>query len=124
MSRTEAITTILSALIAAGLLNFVRDYFKSRTKARQDGSPAAQDRLHLTAADESLVIVAKARDELVEDNKRLREALADERTGREDDRRRWEAREQSYRAEIEALEQKVRAILEELANLKTRHTEA
>ncbi|WP_432482605.1 hypothetical protein [Kineococcus esterisolvens] len=117
----DVLTPLLVALIGAGLLNFVRDGIKALRARRERDSTAGRQAAHVSAVDQSLLVVVKARDELAEDNERLRAMLAQERQGRAEDNERAAARERAYREEIEALETRVRAILSELEALRTRH---
>lgn len=120
---------IIVALIGAGLLKFAVDGLKWLVKRRQARTPEARDALHVTTADQSLTVVAKARDELEDDNRRLRndndrlrrqQAESDARHDAE--RARWDLREAAMRAEIDGLERKLRALLTEVEKLKDKHT--
>jgi len=120
---------ILVALIGAGLLKFAVDGIKALSKRRQARTPEARDALHVTTADQSLAVVARARDELEDDNNRLRaeitrvERRASEAEARHDaELARRDLREAAMRAEIETLERKLRALLTEVEKLKDRHT--
>lgn len=121
MDRTQAITAILVALIGAGLLSFVRDAIRAWRAKRHADSPIGRDSLHVDAADQSLLVVVKARDELEEDNRRLRLQLGEERRMRAEDNAAARQREINLRAEIDQLEQKVRDILREVEELRNRH---
>lgn len=122
MDRTTAVTSIITALIAAGILTYVRDAYRAFRARRIAATPAAREALHVATADQSLLVVAKARDELVEDNTRLRVMLAEERTRSAEDRARAEREKALMRAEIDSLEAKLRGLLDEVTALRTRTT--
>jgi hypothetical protein len=108
-------TAILSVLVAGGLLKWI--------KSRRDGrTPEARQATHVATVDQSLTVVARARDELEADNARLRAQGAEDRARYEADRARWELRETAMRNEIDALEAKIRALLTEVEKMKDRHT--
>lgn len=112
---------VLIALIAAGLLKYAVDLIRWVNARRLAKTPDGRQAMTIATVDQSLTVVARARDELQEDNARLRETLTSERARYDQERIRWEAREKSMRAEIDALEQKLRDLLSEVENLKIRH---
>lgn len=116
MSRTEAITTIIVALIGAGVLNWARDAWRAHRAAKSLPRAGAA----IAEVDASLVVVAKARDELEEDNRRLRLTLSEERQAHEKDRSRWDREKTQLRSEIDALETKLRGLLAEVEALRSR----
>lgn len=113
---------IIAALITAGLLKLTIDAVRWIVRRYKAGSPESQHSRTIETVDQSLDVVAKARDELEADNALLRALLVEERAAHTADRREWEAREATYRAEIDKLEEKVREILAELEGLKRRHS--
>lgn len=120
MDRTTALTNIAVALIAAGLLNYARDAFKAFRARKVAGTPEAREALHVATADQSLIVVARARDELVEDNVRLRLTISEERTRHAEDRAQWARDKAILRGEIDSLEAKLRGLLDEVTALRTR----
>ncbi len=116
-----SITAVVVALIAAGLLNYVRDAVKAIRARRAASTPEARDALHVTAADQSLLVVVKARDELADDNERLRTTITEERARHAEDRATWAAEKLELRQEIDDLESKLRALLDEVTSLRERH---
>lgn len=125
-------TSVLVALIAAGLLKYAIDGIRWLSARRRARSPEARESLSMTTVDQSLTIVAKARDELEADNALLRAMLAEERAAsasRESDlirrhasdRSEWATEKASMRAEIDNLQDRLRAMLDELEDLKRRH---
>jgi DNA polymerase sigma len=91
-----------------------------------------KDQRHVATIDASIVTVAKARDELAEDNARLRATLAEERAYHEADRKRWEGEKANFRSEIAELQAQIRrerdeaerryaALLQRLTELSERH---
>lgn len=115
-------TAILVALIAAGLLKYVMDFVKWLRSRHEASKPDAVRSSTIATVDQSLAVVARARDELEADNLRLRRER-DEQDARHDaDRARWELRDKARREEIEVLERKLRALLAEVEKLKDRHT--
>lgn len=114
-------TAIIVALISAGLLKYAVDGYKGWKKGRLAKTPAALQAAQIATVDQSLAVVARARDELAEDNARLRTLMAESDARHEADRARWELRDKSRREEIEVLEAKLRALLTEVEKLKDRH---
>lgn len=116
-------TEILVALIAAGLLKYLIDGLKWFSSRRKLGTPEAKAAFTLTTVDQSLTIVAKARDELEADNARLRAQMAEADARHATEMARRDAREAGLHEEILRLETKVREILAEVESLKFRHTD-
>lgn len=113
MDATEALTQVTVAVVAAGGLTLAREAVKARRARQAATTPVA-------VADSSLLVVAKARDELEEDNVRLRVLIGEERTRHAEDRAVWAKEKAALRAEIDTLEAKLRMLLEEVAALRTR----
>lgn len=114
-------TPIIVALIAAGLLKYVIDgirWFYHRYRGR---SPERKQAAVISTVDQSLAVVAKARDELEADNARLRVQLAESDARHEVERARWGEEKAAMRNEINDLERRLRELLAEVQNLKTRH---
>lgn len=124
LDRTTAVVNITVALIAGGLLSWARDLVKTWRAARDRRQPSARDAATIAEVDASLVVVAKARDELEEDNRRIRLTLSEERHAHAEDRARWEREKALLRGEIDALESKLRGLLAEVEALRSRTTEA
>lgn len=120
-SVVTPITSILVALIAAGLLSYVRDAIKAIRHRRYAASPEGIASANVAAADGSLLVVVKARDELEADNARLRLELTETRARYTEDRNHWGAEKAEMRGEIDALSAKLRALLAEVEDLRTRH---
>lgn len=115
-------TEVLVALIAAGLLTFVSDQIKGFRARRNAKAPEARQSATISTVDQALAVVARSRDELEADNARLRAQQAESDARHEAERARWELREAAMREEIAALEQKLRALLVEVEQMKDRHT--
>ena len=120
MDKTTAATNIVVALIAAGLLSYIRDAIKTWRNARKASEPSARDAATVAQVDASLVVVAKARDELEEDNLRLRQTISEERSRHAEDRDRWDKEKRALRAEIDGLESRLRLLLSEVEQLRSR----
>lgn len=114
-------TAILIALISAGLFKYLVDASRWWRSRRQAQTPAAQQAMTISTVDQSLSVVARARDELEADNTRLRRLMTEADARHEADRVRWELLDARRREEIEALESKLRALLGEVERLKDRH---
>lgn len=128
-------TQIAVALITFGLLKYIADgiaYLVKRRRAKQESAtPDAQHAMSLATVDQSLAIVAKARDELESDNAMLRAMLAEERAQsahREADliqrhaaeRSTWDMERVSLRTEIADLERRLREMLREVEGIRRR----
>lgn len=114
-------SAILVALITAGLLKYAVDFLKWLRQRHEDKQPEALRSTQIATVDQSLAVVARARDELEADNNRLRTQLAESDARHEAERSRWEIRDAARRAEIEVLESKLRQLLTEVEKLKDRH---
>jgi vacuolar-type H+-ATPase subunit I/STV1 len=123
MTWLTAATNVVIALIAAGLLTFGRDLWQARKTKLLAATPEGRDAAHVMNVDQSLVVVARARDELEADNVRIRETLTEQRQQHAEDRERWAREKSLMRAEIDALETKLRALLAELERIRDRHPE-
>lgn len=117
---SESLTPIIVALIGAGLLGFVRDGIRGFRARKAAGSPTARETLAVGVADASLLVVAKARDELEEDNARLRVSIVEERNRHAEDRAQWAREKAALRGEIDSLEAKLRGLLDEVTALRSR----
>jgi hypothetical protein len=113
--------TVLVALIGAGVLRYLEAVVRWFVRRRAAATPAGQRAAALTEADQTVTVVAHARDELAEDNRRLREQIVEERARHAEDRAQWTAEKAAMRGEIDALETKAREMLAELIELKRRH---
>ncbi len=114
-------TMIAVALIGAGLLNYVKEILTWWRNRRISNTPEAKEAASIATVDQSLTVVAKARDELEADNTRLRGQIADQDARFVAEIARRDAREASLMEEITRLETKVREILAEVESLKFRH---
>ncbi len=119
---TLIITTLITAGLLKALIDLVKWAYARRTTKRAAEAPEAKQAASIATVDQSLAVVARARDELEADNIRLREQLAESDARHEADRARWELRDKARREEIEVLEAKLRALLAEVEKLKDRHT--
>ena len=135
--NSETWVTLLLAFLGGSGLKSVVDLGRSWAASRGRRTPEEKEAARVDA---SILSVARARDELEEDNARLREALADERAQNSalrqqhrDDRQGWIAQEAVYRREIAELEARIRnerdeaarrydQLLEQLSALRLRHT--
>lgn len=97
---------VIGAALAGGVA-----WLRERWRARQ---PAAIEQANLA-------VVARARDELAEDNARLRAELAEERAHHALARREWRDEKTAMGIEIDVLEEKVRSMLAEIYQLRSRH---
>lgn len=119
------ITTILAAAIGAGLLDTVVRGVQWFVKRRRMSQPEAREQAKVHAAvaeaDASLAVVARSRDELEDDNRRLREQNETERNRYEEDRAQWRAERAEMRTEIDGIETRLRSALDEVQTLKERY---
>jgi len=118
-STSTTFVTIFTTLVGAGGLGYGYNIIKAYAGRPTRG--VRQQRV----VDASIVTVARARDELEEDNLRIRATLAEERKNWasererfERDRAAWDTDRARFRAEIAALEQR---IVEERAAAATRY---
>lgn len=112
LGNQNPLVLLTVAFLAFGGLSFVNGVVKDWRSQRNEAP---------RPVDANILTVTKARDAVARDleaergeNARLRQALADEEA-------RNAARENALRAEIEHLEAKLRALLDELSALKSRH---
>lgn len=124
-------TPVIVALITAGLLTYVRDAVKWLGVRRREQTPEGRQTMSIATVDQSLTVVAKARDELESDNALLRATLAEERAAhaseRSDlirrhaaERMQWGDEKATLKAEIADLERRLREMLTEVENLRLR----
>lgn len=113
---------ILIALIGAGLLTTFVDGVKWVYRRRQSRDPEVRSSAAVATADASLSVVARARDELEADNARLRADRAECDARHLAERQQWESEKRAMRAEIDRLEGKLRELLNEVENLRIRHS--
>jgi septal ring factor EnvC (AmiA/AmiB activator) len=111
--------TIFTTLVGAGGLGYAYNIARAYAGRSPRGVRANQ------VIDASIITVARARDELEEDNLRIRATLAEERKNWISERERFERERQAWetdrtrlRAEIAALEQR---IVEERASAAARY---
>lgn len=113
--------TVLVALIGAGVLRYLEAVARWVIRRRAAATPAGQRATVLEEADQTVTVVAHARDELAEDNRRLRALIGEMRVQHSEDRAQWSAERATMRAEIDSLETRARELLTELIELKRRH---
>jgi uncharacterized protein involved in exopolysaccharide biosynthesis len=118
--------TITLALIGTGGLLYLRDAIKFLAQKFRQTAPErrVQREVHAAVAqyDASLLAVAKSRDELAEDNQRLRDELREQTARHATDRAEWAKERAELRREIEAMETRLRTALDDLGALKVRHS--
>ena len=114
-------TAIAIALIGAGILNYLKEFVKWWNSRQEANTPEGQQAANLATVDQSLAVVARARDELEADNSRLRGIIAEQDARFSAEIARRDAREASLQEEIVRLERKCREILSEIEGLKLRH---
>lgn len=123
---------LLAAALGAGLLTLLERGVKSAIARRRASLPEvkAQRQIHdaVAAADQSIAVVARARDELAEDNRLLRaQNMADRQRydrDRDDwrfDRAQWDAERTEMRNELKRMEATLRTSLAELEGLKAKY---
>ena len=115
-SPPESWVAVILVLLSGGGAKFLYDTYKDW---RNQPSPAARE---VASVEASIVTIARARDELEEDNRRIRLTLHEERTRWDQERARYESERAGWqderirlRAEIVALEQQIRAERDEAA---------
>lgn len=130
MNADGVLSALVQVVVGGGIVGYGLDALRERKRrARHAGrEPAVVESLHLQNADASLLTVARARDELEEDNARCRAALAEERALRVEERaqhaaerREWWAEREQLRGEITTLEGRIRDLADELTAIRTRH---
>lgn len=99
MATPAPIVTLVSALLGGGTAKLAYDVWKEW----RHGSPK-----QLSVASVSIGVVSKARDELVEDNNRLREELREKDVRHATERQQWLEDRVRLRADIERLETELR----------------
>lgn len=107
---------LIATVLGAGgggavVIGAIRDYFN-----RRRSSPSQSDA--------NVLSVGLARDQLEKDNERLRQERAEDHARHERERAEWARTRAEDRSEIDALERKVRELLDELIALRTRHDDA
>lgn len=113
-------SAILIALIGAGLLKYAIDFIKWLRQRHMDRRPEAQTAHQIATVDQSLAVVARARDELEADNARLRAQQAESDARHERERSEWYAERMQLRGEIADLERRLRELLNEVQTIRIR----
>lgn len=122
---------VLGILLGATVLNLIERAVRAIIAKYRASRPEAIERrkIHnaVAEADESLAVVARARDELEEDNARLRTQMIEERQRYDKDRDYWRLRDSereqenaAMRAELTKMEGRLREALDEVLQLKAR----
>lgn len=125
-------TALIAVLGAAGAFSYLRDIIKWIAARRKGSTPEGRQSANIATVDQSLSVVARARDELEADNALVRAVLAEERAAHAsekadlirrhaNERGEWHAEKSAMRAEIDGLQSRLRAMLDELEELKRRH---
>lgn len=121
----STITPILIAILTGGLLAYVRDLVKWIYERHQASKPdrIEAQKIHesVAQADQSVIVVARARDLLAADNARLRIEIAEDAKRHAADRAEWTAERAELRREIDELEERLRGALDEVRALKAKH---
>lgn len=115
------VTAIIIALVAAGALDWARSLVQARSQRKRlalaTASPDGRAHAQLEFADQSILVVAKARDELEADNDRLRATLTEVRQDRSNlvaehakEREAWRLEREAMRAEIDELSTRLRTV--------------
>lgn len=123
---------VLAVILSVGVLNVAERGIRSLIARRRASRPEAIERqkVHdaVAQADESIAVVAKARDELAEDNQRLRDQSAVDRQRYDKDlgalRLRvseLETERRVMRDEIDSMENRLRQALGEIDAMKARY---
>lgn len=115
------ITAVIVALISFGALDWARSLVQNRGQKKRlalaTSSPEGRAHAQLEFADQSILVVAKARDELEADNDRLRATLTETRQDRANlvaehavEREAWRKEREAMRAEIDELSTRLRTV--------------
>lgn len=118
--------TVILALVGAGLLGYAEKALKFLWARSRQSAPERREQRQVHAAvasyDASLLAVTKSRDQLLEDNERLREERREQDARHALDRAEWAKERAELRHEIEAMEARLRAALDDLGDLRVRHS--
>jgi molecular chaperone GrpE (heat shock protein) len=125
------LTPIIVALLAGGLLSYAAALCKWFVAWRQGATTEGRQAAHVTTVDQSLAVVARARDELEADNALLRATLAEQRAAHASEvsdliqrqtteRALWSQEKSGLKAEIADLERRLREMLAEVENIRRR----
>lgn len=102
MSTAQAVIGLISALLTGGFGKFLWDIYRDY---RNRPPKAVREQATIDA---NILTVVRARDELEEDNVRIRATLAEERTRHAEDRTSWDAERARLREEAATWEQRYR----------------
>lgn len=125
MGNSSAAVTIIVALIGAGLLTFLRDGIRAVRRRWSESSADVLERkaaeLDMDAADKSSIRLIRENTALAARNEQLYAELtrSDARHVAEIEMR--DRREALMRAEMDDMERRLRDMLDELVELRTRH---
>lgn len=124
--------TLLGAAIGAGLLQMIGKAAQWLIGWKRSSAPERreQQKIHdqVAQADQSIIVVARSRDALERDNERLRETMdkaearhAAENERHDRERAEWAAERAVLRTEIDEIEDRLHAALNEVQALRERH---
>ena len=112
MNRENGWLQLAVALIGGGALQYVANYLRDRKRERD---------AHPREVDANILTVSKAKDELEADNARLRAERSEDAARHASERAEWMRERAALRQEIADMENKLRSLLDEIAELRTRH---
>lgn len=117
--------TIIVAVITYGGGLYLKELVQFLRKRVQQSGPERQEeqKIHRAVAEHesSMLAIAKARDELIEDNQRLREERREQDARHAADRAEWARERGEMRRDIEEMETRLRTALVDLGALRARH---
>lgn len=117
----ESAAMIVAAIFSGGIFSYLREIWRARRADKAASSTAGLRSAEISQADAVVNVVTKARDDLAADNRLLRATIADIRADYAADKDAWQKEKQAMRDEIDSLENKLRALLNEFEALKLRH---
>jgi len=118
-------TTIVVAIIAAGIGGFLKTAISSIWKRYKSTAPERleQQRKHdaVQIANDSVLVASNSNKMLEADVARLRKEITEINLRHDKERNDWDQKEQMYKQELDEMETKWRAALDQLIEFKTRN---
>lgn len=125
MGSNGAAVTIIVALIGAGVLTFLRDGIRAVRRRWSESSADALERkaaeADLDAADKSSIRLIRENTALAARNEQLYAELTRSDARHSSEREDWQRERALMRAEMDDMERRLRDMLDELVELRTRH---
>ena len=118
MEITPLLVALLGTPIVGGVIAGVRALFRWWTRGKAGRAASVEHRrIHdeMAVANQSVLVVQQSQAQLVADNQRYREEIAEMATRHATERAQWAADKAEMRQELDQMEERLRAALDKLS---------